>query len=257
MVTARAPIDPDVAGGPRDPLTGLAVTQRQLDDQIHEALKHKILARDLAPGTVLAIRPIAQRLGVSVTPVRDALRRLQAEGLVTIRGRGETTVRELTPSDIEDIFDLRLALETHTARRGVTRIAAETLSHLADLLRRAARTFKGDVYLDYDTSIRLDREFHYTLVNAAGNPRLAATHEALGAHLQIARVYYTRTRRPRGTHAEHLAILDAYRRRDPALAVEAVERHIENTRRHILELLAVAPAPAGHEPGNSGTQKGV
>jgi DNA-binding GntR family transcriptional regulator len=220
-----------------DPLAGIAVAQRQLDGQIYDALKHKILARELAPGTPLPIRALAQRLGVSVTPVRDALRRLQADGLVQIRSRGETTVTALTPGDIDEIFDLRIALEGHAARRGVLRVADEELARLERLLDDSTRTVRGDVYLDYPTYMGYEREFHRALVAAAGNGRLSAAYEALGAHVQITRVYYTRERRPRETHAEHRAILAAYRRRDVAAAQAALERHVENTRRHILRLL--------------------
>ena len=92
-----------------DPLAGLGLDARQLDQRIYDALRQRILTRELAPGTPLAIRDLAGRLGVSVTPVRDALRRLQSDGLVQMRGRGETTVTRLGPADIDDIFDLRRA----------------------------------------------------------------------------------------------------------------------------------------------------
>ena len=220
-----------------DPLAGLGLDARQLDQRIYDALRQRILTRELAPGTPLAIRDLAGRLGVSVTPVRDALRRLQSDGLVQMRGRGETTVTRLGPADIDDIFDLRRALEVHAVRRGVERISAAEVARLGGLLAAAARTFSGDRYLDYPTLIRLDGDLHRALVGAAGNARLSAAHERLGAHVQIARVYFTRQRRPQATHAEHLAIVDAYARRDASAAASAVDDHIENTRRHILHLL--------------------
>ena len=173
---------------------------------------------------------------MSVTPVRDALRRLQTDGLVQMRGRGETSVTRLRPEDIDDIFDLRLALERHAAQRSALRISDEELAHLRHLVVAMGRTFRGDRYLDYPTLIRLDGEFHQALVAAAGNPRLAAAHRSLAAHAQIARVYYTRRRRPRSTHAEHRAILAAHERRDPGRR-EAARAHVEHTRRHILEVL--------------------
>jgi DNA-binding GntR family transcriptional regulator len=220
-----------------DPLAGLGVDARQLDQRIYDALRRRILNRELEAGTPLVIRDLAVRLGVSVTPVRDALRRLQSDGLVQMRARGETTVTRLGPEDVDDIFDLRRALEVHAVQRGVERIDGAELARLDDLLVAMSRTFRGDRYLDYPTLIRLDGELHRALVRAAGNARLSAAHERLGAHVQIARVYFTRRRRPRSTHAEHLSILEAYTRRDAAAAAAAVGRHIENTHRHILQLL--------------------
>ena len=181
---------------------------------------------------------MAQRLGVSVTPVRDALRRLQAEGLVQMQGRGETTVAQLEPGEIDDILDLRLALELHATRRGVTGMNGAALKRLEELLATAVRTFRSDAYHDYPAASRLDQEFHSVLVRAAGNERLTEIYETLGARVQIARVYYTTTRRrPRATYEEHRAILEAYRQRDPATAAAAVETHIAHTRQHIAHLL--------------------
>ena len=231
-----------------DPLAGLDVDQRQLDERIYAALRERILSSELAPGTTLAIRDIAARLGVSVTPVRDALRRLHAEGLVQIRGRGETTVTQLQPSDLEEIFDLRLAYELHAVRRGLPRVSDQGLKQLSGLLEAAAKTFRGNDYLDYPTSIRLDGEFHRTLIAAAGSERLRAAYEALGTHVHIARVYYTRRRRPQETHAEHRAILDAYRHRDASAAGAAVEAHVMNTSHHIAGLLGTkALTGEGHD----------
>jgi DNA-binding GntR family transcriptional regulator len=228
------------APGAVSALEGVTVDQRRLDGQIYDALKHKILARELAPGTPLPIRAVAHQLGVSVTPVRDALRQLQADGLVHIRSRGETTVTELTPGDIDEIFELRIALETHAARRAVPHISDDELARLERLLDVSAQTFVGDRYLDYPTYMGYEREFHRALVAASANRRLTTAYEALGVHVQITRVYYTRERRPRETHAEHRAILTAYRRREVTAAQQALERHVENTRRHILQLLALS-----------------
>jgi DNA-binding GntR family transcriptional regulator len=237
-----------------DPLAALGVDARQLDQRIYDALRERILTRELAPGTSLATRDLAARLGVSVTPVRDALRRLQADGLVQIRGRGETTVTRLGPEDIDDIFDLRLALEVHAVRAGIARLPQDELDRLRGLLAAAARTFRGDRYLDYPALIRLDGDYHRALVRGAGNARLTAVHESLGAHVQIARVYFTRERRPQGTHAEHLAIMDAYVRRDAAGAAAAVAAHIENTRKHILQLLETESESESESGSETGTE---
>lgn len=238
MTTPEAPSAVQLVTPPADPLVGLEVDQRQLDERIYDALKEKILQSELAPGTALTIRSVAQHLGVSVTPVRDALRRLQAEGLVQMQGRGETTVARLEPGEIDDILDLRLALELHATRRGVTRLSGAALKHLEELLAAAVRTFRSDAYHDYPAASRLDQEFHSVLVQAAGNERLTEMYETLGARVQIARVYYTTAqRRPRATYEEHRAILEAYRQRDPTAAVAAVETHITHTRQHIAHLL--------------------
>src|SRR5688500_9869074 len=143
---------------PIAPLSGLAVDARQLDERIYDALREKILLRELPPSSRLSIRALADHLGVSVTPVRDALRRPLTDGLVQTRCRCESTFTRLAPQYVDDIFGRLLARERHAAERAACRNTDSHLTQLAQLDSAMRRTFKGERYLYYPELIRLDGE---------------------------------------------------------------------------------------------------
>jgi DNA-binding GntR family transcriptional regulator len=92
-------------------LRGSKVDRTDLEERVYSELRARILARDLPPGTVLTLRQVAEALQVSATPVRDALRRLQSDGLVRDGGKQGVSVIGLDAGDIADLFGARLAIE--------------------------------------------------------------------------------------------------------------------------------------------------
>jgi DNA-binding GntR family transcriptional regulator len=214
---------------------------RTLTERAYTLLRSRILTRQFAPGERLYVDRLADQLGVSRTPVKDALRRLETDGLVRLAGKKGFAVASLSWSDIEDVFDLRRALELHAARRLLDRVTEADVARLRALTEAILQHAQGDNTADYDTFVGLDRDFHLYLIDRAGNKRLAAVYRSLHIHARISHVYYARIPQSRQrVYREHAAITEAFAARDLQAVKEAVDAHIRNVVRHLREVL-----PAG------------
>lgn len=190
--------------------------ERVLRDQIVDG------ARD--PGSRLVERDLAAELGVSRVPVREALRALAAEGLVTPRPRTWAVVRTFTDDDVEHLLEVRSALEQLAARRAAERHDPAGLDALdAALVRQGEAAARGDG----TAARRAAADFHEALLAAAGNPLLD----------EIAAVTASRVRWLLGQHEdlaemveEHRALLDAVRARDADAAAEHAVAHLRTSR---------------------------
>lgn len=136
-------------------------------------LRHLILIGEYGPDERLVEEQLARRLGVSRTPVRQALAMLEAEGLVGISPNRGATVCSFGLEDVWDVYDLRAVLEGHAARRAATRIEGPEL----DRLREVAAEMEGDrAFADHEEEVRwlvaANQEFHGTVVAASRNKRL-------------------------------------------------------------------------------------
>lgn len=158
--TAELDIE-EIIGGPADAQT--------LASTVGARLRSLILDGSLAPGTILRLAPLASSLGVSVMPVREALRRLEAEGLVVVAPRRGASVAELSVEDAEEIYTLRIALESLCAGRAAERL---TEADLVDLERRFAEMEEAEKSTDLDAFIEADHAFHSYLYGLSGRPRL-------------------------------------------------------------------------------------
>jgi DNA-binding GntR family transcriptional regulator len=222
-------------------LKGSRVDRSGLEERVYAELRNRIMARDLPPGTVLTLRQVAEALEVSATPVRDALRRLQGDGLVKDRGKQGVSVVGLGARDIADLFGARLAIETYAARLATQPLETPILDDMLRITEEFPETFDGDRYIDYERFQQLDSTFHLNIVAAAENARLVTMYGALNVHLHLARIYQREVeQRAQANHREHLAIVDALAIRDTDAMIAAVELHIVNVRDHILSKLGPA-----------------
>jgi GntR family transcriptional regulator, rspAB operon transcriptional repressor len=203
------------------------IKNQRASDEVYESLRQAILTHVFLPGQRLQIQDIAAKLGVSLTPVRQAIQRLSTEGLIEVQPRSGTYVASLSATDIEETFDIRCALECLAAEKAVERITDEELRHLRELLvalqkpaqeEEAIRQHEADNY-----------EFHATLLRAAGNRRLMDMVESLKANIQMTRVHQVegyRGDRFAQEQIEHEAIYRALEARDSAALQTALRRHI-------------------------------
>lgn len=195
-----------------------------LTDQVYRAIKHRILSNEFAVGSRLRDEELALQLSVSRTPVREAILRLSREGLVEIVPRSGTRVRTFTEQDIEDIFDLRIALEALAARKAADRIETQDLERLREMYERAEVALKkGDAKpaLDFDT------EMHRTILQASGNARLQEMMATINDYVTLFRNIGAGTPFHRGFNYRHREIVRALERRNPDLAARALSEHIE------------------------------
>ena len=196
-------------------------------DSVFDILRENILGRGFLPGDRLDVRALANQLDVSLTPVKDALTRLAAEGLIEVRPRSGTFVAELAPEAVGETFEIRRALECLAAQHVVRRVTPELQSRFEAIVTAMERPVSSE--RDRTEHERKNVELHTLLVEASGNRRLAELYRSLNAHLTIARIHSRR--KPDDTRLEqerreHRAILDALAARDAAKLVDALDRHI-------------------------------
>lgn len=209
------------------------VNVQRLTDAVYRTLKEHILSKAFTPGQRLHVKVLAARLGVSRTPVKDALNALASEGLVEIIPRKGTFVAGISPEDIAEAFEVRRALELLAAELLVARISDEGVRRLRERLAALDAVDDGNVA----EHMRRNMAFHCLFVQLAGNRRLFQIYKALNVHIQIARVHARSenwAQRREQEREEHQAILRALEARDgPGLAA-AVNAHIQRSKRSLM-----------------------
>lgn len=212
------------------------LTRRRAVDEVFEAIREAILQHVFEPGQRLVVEELAEKLGVSLTPVRSAMQMLTSEGLVETRPRSGTFVAHLSARDLEETFEIRLALELLAVELAAQSIQPEQLQRLRELLAQLpAFAQQEDGRRQHDEA---NQEFHRVLIEASGNRRLAEIYKSLNAHIQIARIHAARAdwrERLRDEQQEHERIVAALEKRDAAAASEAMRRHIEGAKRALLK----------------------
>lgn len=223
------------------------VEPRLLAAEVTERLRDLIVQGELGPGEKLNERVLCERLRISRTPLREAIKFLASEGLVDLRPHRGAVVKPITAESVREIFAVLGVLEelagelacAHASDADIAEIRAlhyEMLSHHA----------RGDLAAYF----RCNQEIHSHLVACTGNATLANTYRALNGHVRRAR-YMANLSRSRWDHAveEHGRILDALSRRDgPALGA-LLRAHLENKMHGVLAVLAHAmPSGTGSPP---------
>jgi DNA-binding GntR family transcriptional regulator len=210
-----------------------------LTEQTYEILKERILDRGLAPGTRLNIDALTRDLGVSTSPLREALSKLEAERLVISElYSGYSVAPEPTLDYLRDLIDFRTMLEGHCALVGAPRKAASVLNELRAAIRQmgAAKQI-GTHYKQYKKFVAADQRFHQVIVESAGNQVISDTYRGMNAILLQARLYLYRSggRARAGEVAEeHARILRAFEAGDGPEAALAIREHLEGGKRRLL-----------------------
>jgi DNA-binding GntR family transcriptional regulator len=196
-----------------------------------DALRELILHGDFPAGARLGEVELAERLGVSRTPVREALARLSAEGLVEIAPNRGARVTSWTVGELEAVFDLRAALEPRLTALAVPRAAAEDADALDDLAERMVRVGRRGPDRDLDALVPLNRGFHGRLVALADHPAMAtALAGAVHAPIVLRNFHTYDDASLRRSLAHHVEIVAALRAGDPAWAAAVMTAHIHNAR---------------------------
>jgi DNA-binding GntR family transcriptional regulator len=195
-------------------------------DRAYASIRAMILSGELAPGSQIGEEQLAERCGVSRTPVRDALNRLEIELLIRRTGSQRSFVADWSLDDVEDAFTLRGILEMLAAERAATRINAEQQARLRWLnaaISKAVTQDPADIvaFLDHNLA------FHNIIVEAAASPRLQ---NMLSKLIEQPVVWRTAQNYGRGdlerSHREHEELLAAFDRRDGAWAASIMAGHI-------------------------------
>ncbi len=212
---------------------GASLELRSLQQQVHDQLLGRIIRGELAPGRRISPAAIATSLGVSITPVRDAVNLLAAEGLVEVLPRKGTVVAHTSRDDIVDLYGIRLLLEPGAAELAANLAGDAEIAEirsLAELLEASPPEHRTITDVDqYMAEITLDQDLHSRVVRAAGNRRLASLYDGLRSHVLLLRFTFPVLTRTGGRrHGEHLRIAEAIAARDGARARVAMETHLRN-----------------------------
>jgi DNA-binding GntR family transcriptional regulator len=198
-----------------------------------ETLRDEIIRGDLVPGQYLRLEEVAARFDVSTTPVREALRDLEADGLVTIFPHRGAIVTQLSADELQDIYDIRVVLEEMATRLAVPRMTENTLAELTSLVDQMEMHVDDVVKV-----VELNHQFHLTLYDASGRTHLCELNRMLRYRTQhYLRVFIVETELGHlpQTQGEHRTILEACKRGDAEQAAAMVHDHVAEVGRAIAE----------------------
>jgi DNA-binding GntR family transcriptional regulator len=218
----------DASGDPKEASTDMpALSRRVLSDAVYTEIKDRIIRLQLAPGESLSIDGLREELGVSSTPIREALNRLSAANLVRFEPfKGFTVEPLLSYTELRQLHEVRALIEIHAIRTGGERLRdeqADVLDREIDAMERLLESGPFDVA----AFNMADEEFHIQIVTVAGNPVLERAYRSLNVHVQIARLFNRRGKDlGRAANAEHKEIA-------AALRAGAIERAATHAARHI------------------------
>jgi DNA-binding GntR family transcriptional regulator len=225
----------------------------------YEHIRQNLLCGKLPPGTLLSPVALAKEMGISHTPVREAISQLESEGLVEQLPRLGARVRVIDRQELIDLFELRELLESGAAAKAAERITPEQIAELKQLCDqygelvhrcREAVARRADVDALTQHMLFLDVAFHLQLLNAANNRWMRKIVGDL--HLMTYVFRYRRSAqtsaaqalsRSEEVHKEHSRIVQALQRRDARAASTQVVRHIQGAKQHQLDILDAAQQP--------------
>ena len=201
----------------------------------YRVLYENIMSLKLPPGTAMSEQELSGILHVSRTPVREAIRKLELEGLVLMIPRKGAVVAEITVTDLEDVLEVRMALEELAVKLACRKITEEQLN----AMRQREEIFRKSLYGDdVAACAQADMEFHDAIYAATGNSRLVQILNNLREQMYRYRMEYLKDRQSHSVLVrEHEEILNALCARDAEKALDVTITHIERQRDHILNLL--------------------
>lgn len=223
-----------------------ALRHQHINERIYELILSRILSQQFSPGERLRVNEIAEALGVSRTPVKDAINRLAVEGLIVVSPRKGTFVADITADGIKDLFDVRLMMELHAAELAVHRATQEDVAELQRELEGMSQYVEGERYLDFESFLVLDTEFHLKFFRIAGNRLLLKLYQDINLHLQVVRAYQKAP--GAATEAgcslrEHTRIVAALQAADTPALRDAIREHVIQRQKLFSSALEAAGPP--------------
>lgn len=222
--------------------------KRNSQSRAYEHIKQRIISLAVAPGMPLRAQEIAAKLKVSRTPVREALSKLEQEGLVLRQNDWGYVVRPMSPKDILDLFTIRESLEVQAAREALPRVDRDELRELEAHLDRAESLLEEQRYPEFRAACR---EFHLAIAELSENELLFRLLATIRDRILIVGAMHqdTRPERAREVLAENKKILQAFGSGNAKSVVEAVLQHIRASRASILPAQAASARGAPRRTG--------
>jgi len=212
-------------------------------DKVYEFLKEQVLSGVYKPEERIIIRDIARQLGVSDIPVREAIKKLAADGLLELKSHSGARVAPINIENLEEIFLIRIELETLSTRLAVRAATDEEIESLDRLVKQMDVSIGSHDLTDYSTS---NREFHQQLYRASHAPVLIDMIESLFMRSENSKmVFHYDPERLRQSNDEHRAIVEAIRARDEEKAAQIIRGQKETGFKVVLNALKISRALHG------------
>lgn len=204
-----------------------------LTDRVYELVKAKLMDNVVEPGARLSIDALSRELAVSATPIREALARLESDGLVVKRAhRGYTAAPRIDAQTFDELFRMRLLLEPTSASWAAHAATAKQIAAMEDIIAEMSKPVTGDSYESYRSFAAQDAAFHLALAEASGVQLMVDILTRLRSHTQLYRLYYAAGISGE-TVAEHSRVIGAVSRRDPDAAAAAMIVHLSASRQRL------------------------
>lgn len=209
------------------------INRETLADQAYAQLRKMILYHELPPGTCIQEKMLAKELKVSVTPVREALNRLERDGLVKKTPWVGTVVTTFTNDEIESLYEIRILLETIAFRQAIPNLSAQDLTKLDALQEKMGNFAEGEVNIaEVD---KLNKAFHDFFLIKAKNYWLQQTLNSLHDVLFMLRFPVTNVGRGAKAHTEHIMIIKSLKNNEPEKAVHYLKEHLKRVQKDVMD----------------------
>lgn len=232
----------------RDPERAPMFRHTNIRDEVYALLRRRILSHEYPPGFRFDLRDLSSRFGISQTPMKEALQRLEMEGLVTIVPRRGTFVATFDTLGMAETYDVRLALERFVSPAVVRNITGADLDALGRLLTRMSDLIhSADANAKLPEYVGLDFDFHCRIVALARNKRMDEIYAQVGGPLQLARVMIDLGTEVyvRFTEVEHAAIFAGLEARDSDALASAFTEHVQRAKIRLSTWFAKRGPPSG------------
>lgn len=217
---------------------------RTLRERILSAIRAAIVNGQIRPGTRIMEPQLAERFGISRTPVREAIRQLESEGLIAVIPRKGAIVASISPQDISNYYELKMILEGHAARLAAKNLTENDLTKMETVNRQIE---EASVKKNLNRVLDLHNEFHDIFLRGCGNDKLHAIVQSLVMQFQRFRLIPAMSGGIKGSIRQHTEIIEAFRRKDAALAEELVRKDALYGKNLLLrELVKAWPSPTAH-----------
>lgn len=205
-------------------ILNVPIKKQSLQKMVCETLRQAILEREIQPAEQINIRKLAEKLGVSTMPIREALRELEAEGLITFNSNKRILATRLSVEDLREIYSIRIPLEEIAIEKGLEHENKQPLARLEDLHRQMMKSnVTGAEWFS------INRSFHMTLHEMARSPRLFNILQGLwnstGPYL---RIFSDNKKAVKRANQEHALLLNAFRTGNRLQARKVLRNHLQN-----------------------------
>ena len=217
------------------------ISVKTLRQEVYDQLRDKIISAEILPGETISLRELAQKFGVSLMPVREALWQLESEKIIVIESNKRIRVNTLTASEMEEALRLRLLLESTAAERACDLRPESTLPRVKQLMEGLrASVDRPKIFM------RRNTQFHFAIYSCSGSPLLLEMIERLWARVgPYVYTYAMETQDLASVNKGHEAMLAGFIQRDKNKIVGAIRRDLERAARVIIPGLGEqAPPPA-------------